>query len=111
MKRTYAVVMSCLLTLMGAQHAGAADADESEQNALLLTQILESEGDLSHPPEFFAEDRTVRAVIDGSPMEARQTCLAIEAMVERNQLVFAEGWTAEVLTDDSDGEVMASCPL
>jgi hypothetical protein len=114
-KRTYAVVISCFLALTSAQQAGAAaaavSADESARNALLLTQVLESEGDLAHPPEYSVEDRAVYAVIDGTPAEARERCLVIESLVERYDLVFAEGWTAQVLTEDSDGQPMASCPL
>lgn len=121
MKRTYAVVMTGFLALMSAQYAGAADveaggdgeagADKSEQNAVLLTQILESEGDLAHPPEYSVEERMVYAVVDGTPDEARERCLLIESLVERYDLVFAKGWTAQVLTEDSEGQVMASCPL
>lgn len=115
MKRTYAVVMSCFLAMMSAQQAGAAQADasadESENNAVLLTQILESEGDLAHPPEYSVKERMVYAVVDGTPDEARERCLLIESLVERYDLVFAKGWTAQVLTEDSEGQVMASCPL
>lgn len=111
MNTRYAAALCFFLTMVTAQYTCAAATDESAKSALLLTQILDGTDALTQASDFSAENRTVSAVVDGSPEDAKKFCSDISAIVEKYELVFSEGWTAQLMSTDSDGQVMAVCPL
>lgn len=111
MKTHYAAILCFFLTLVTAQCSWAASTDESVESASVLTKILDGTDALSQASEFSAEDRAVYASVDGSPEDAKKFCSEINVIVEKYDLVFAEGWTVQLTSTDSDGQVMAVCPL
>ncbi|NUT90005.1 hypothetical protein HNO91_26580 [Pseudomonas corrugata] len=100
-----------LLMAMTAQSAYSSGGDESEENASLLCKMLDGLDALTQASEFSAEHRTVNIVIDGSSEDANKLCPEILALVEQNELVFAQGWAVEIISSSPDYGVIGTCPL
>lgn len=100
----------CLVSVLAVQ-AAYGGVDESEESASTLCKILDGLDALTQASEFSAKSRTVNIVIDGSAEDAKKLCPQINALVEQNELVFAEGWVVEISSSSPDYSVIGTCPL
>ncbi len=100
-----------LLMAMTAQSAYSRGVDKSEENAELLSRILDGNDALNQASEFSTEHRTVNISIDGSEEDAKKFCSQISAIVEQHGLSFSKGWVVVIASPSADYEITNTCPL